>query len=202
MGHSFLQWSGTLGGHLVTEEGDLGCFEDALRRSWLGSRASVADRKEFVDVALALRETGRKRGCHPSKRSRSLVPARCRPWIVEMFVRGFLGRRTWKETRISQMKWWWRSSECRWDGQESGYMLEQHRSWRRSGNLRVGDSSYGCDRQDSGLESYERWALYNLRRDADAWCEVRRPRTLGAASCAISQHGVKFRLGNSEYVRC
>jgi hypothetical protein len=31
MGHSFFQWSGTLGGHFVTEEGDLGCPEDALR---------------------------------------------------------------------------------------------------------------------------------------------------------------------------
>jgi hypothetical protein len=30
MGHSFLQWLGTLGGHFVTEEGDPGCPEDAL----------------------------------------------------------------------------------------------------------------------------------------------------------------------------
>jgi hypothetical protein len=28
------------------------------------------------------------------------------------------------------------------------------------------------------------------------------PRTLGAASSAISQHGVKFRFGNNEPVRC
>jgi hypothetical protein len=32
MGHSSFQRSGTLGGHLVTEEGDLGCSEDALYR--------------------------------------------------------------------------------------------------------------------------------------------------------------------------
>jgi hypothetical protein len=32
MGYSFFQRSGTLGEHLVTEEGDLGCLEDALRR--------------------------------------------------------------------------------------------------------------------------------------------------------------------------
>jgi hypothetical protein len=32
MGYSFFQRLGTLGGHLVTEEGDLGCSEDALRR--------------------------------------------------------------------------------------------------------------------------------------------------------------------------
>jgi hypothetical protein len=31
MGYSFFQRSGTLGGHLVTEEGDLGCPEDARR---------------------------------------------------------------------------------------------------------------------------------------------------------------------------
>jgi hypothetical protein len=30
--HSFLRWSGTLSGHSVAEEGDLGCAEDALRR--------------------------------------------------------------------------------------------------------------------------------------------------------------------------
>jgi hypothetical protein len=32
MGHSFLQWSGTLRGHPVTEEGDLGRSKDVLRR--------------------------------------------------------------------------------------------------------------------------------------------------------------------------
>jgi hypothetical protein len=32
MGHSFFQRLRTFGGHLVTEEGDLGCSEDALRR--------------------------------------------------------------------------------------------------------------------------------------------------------------------------
>jgi hypothetical protein len=31
MEHSFLQWSETLSGHIVTEEGDLGCSEDALQ---------------------------------------------------------------------------------------------------------------------------------------------------------------------------
>jgi hypothetical protein len=31
MGHSFFQPLGALGGHLVTEEGDLGYSEDALR---------------------------------------------------------------------------------------------------------------------------------------------------------------------------
>jgi hypothetical protein len=30
-GHSFFQKLGTLGGHLITEEGDLGCSDDALR---------------------------------------------------------------------------------------------------------------------------------------------------------------------------
>jgi hypothetical protein len=33
MGYSFFQRLGTLGRHLVTEEGDLDCSEDALR--WL-----------------------------------------------------------------------------------------------------------------------------------------------------------------------
>jgi hypothetical protein len=28
----FFQRFGTLGGHLITEEGDLGCSEDAIRR--------------------------------------------------------------------------------------------------------------------------------------------------------------------------
>jgi hypothetical protein len=32
VGHSFLQWSGALRGHLVTEEGDLRCSEDTLLR--------------------------------------------------------------------------------------------------------------------------------------------------------------------------
>jgi hypothetical protein len=32
MGHSPFQELGTLGGHLVTEEGDLGCSKDAFRR--------------------------------------------------------------------------------------------------------------------------------------------------------------------------
>jgi hypothetical protein len=32
MGYSFFQRLGTLSGHLVTEEGDLGCSEDALRQ--------------------------------------------------------------------------------------------------------------------------------------------------------------------------
>jgi hypothetical protein len=32
MGRSFFHRLGTLGGHLVTEEGDFGCPEDALRR--------------------------------------------------------------------------------------------------------------------------------------------------------------------------
>jgi hypothetical protein len=32
MGYSFFRRLGTLGGHLVTEEGDLGCLEDALRQ--------------------------------------------------------------------------------------------------------------------------------------------------------------------------
>jgi hypothetical protein len=32
MGHSFFQRSGTLGGNFVSEEGDLGCFEDTFRR--------------------------------------------------------------------------------------------------------------------------------------------------------------------------
>jgi hypothetical protein len=32
MGHSFFQRLKTLGRHLVTEEGDIGCSEDALRR--------------------------------------------------------------------------------------------------------------------------------------------------------------------------
>jgi hypothetical protein len=31
MGHSIFQRLRTFGGHLVTEEGDLGCSEDALR---------------------------------------------------------------------------------------------------------------------------------------------------------------------------
>jgi hypothetical protein len=31
MGHSFFQRLRTFSGHLVTEEGDLGCSEDALR---------------------------------------------------------------------------------------------------------------------------------------------------------------------------
>jgi hypothetical protein len=30
MGHSFLQWSGTLRVNLLTEEGDHGCSEDTL----------------------------------------------------------------------------------------------------------------------------------------------------------------------------
>jgi hypothetical protein len=30
MGHSFFQILGTLGRHLVTEEGDLGCSKDSL----------------------------------------------------------------------------------------------------------------------------------------------------------------------------
>jgi hypothetical protein len=32
MSHSIFERSGTLGGHLVTEEGNLGCSEDTLRR--------------------------------------------------------------------------------------------------------------------------------------------------------------------------
>jgi hypothetical protein len=32
MGHLTFQKLGTLDGHLVTEEGDFGCSEDALRR--------------------------------------------------------------------------------------------------------------------------------------------------------------------------
>jgi hypothetical protein len=32
IGHSFVQRLGTLGRHLVTEEGDLGCPKNALRR--------------------------------------------------------------------------------------------------------------------------------------------------------------------------
>jgi hypothetical protein len=32
MGHSLFQRLRTFGGHLVTEEGDLGCSQDALRR--------------------------------------------------------------------------------------------------------------------------------------------------------------------------
>jgi hypothetical protein len=32
MGHSLFQRLGTHGGHLVTEEGDLGCSKDVLRR--------------------------------------------------------------------------------------------------------------------------------------------------------------------------
>jgi hypothetical protein len=32
IGHSLVQRLGTLGRHLVTEEGDLGCPKDALRR--------------------------------------------------------------------------------------------------------------------------------------------------------------------------
>jgi hypothetical protein len=32
IGHSFIQRLGALGRHLVTEEGDLGCPKDALRR--------------------------------------------------------------------------------------------------------------------------------------------------------------------------
>jgi hypothetical protein len=32
MDHSFFQRLRTLGGHLVTEEDDIGCSEDALRR--------------------------------------------------------------------------------------------------------------------------------------------------------------------------
>jgi hypothetical protein len=32
MSYSYFQTSGTLGGYLVTEEDDLGCSEDALRR--------------------------------------------------------------------------------------------------------------------------------------------------------------------------
>jgi hypothetical protein len=32
MGHSFFQRLGTLGGHLVSEEGDLGCSKDTIRR--------------------------------------------------------------------------------------------------------------------------------------------------------------------------
>jgi hypothetical protein len=32
IGHSLFQRLRTFGGHLVTEEGDLGCSEDALRR--------------------------------------------------------------------------------------------------------------------------------------------------------------------------
>lgn len=28
MSHSILKWSVTFGGHIVTEEGDLGCSED------------------------------------------------------------------------------------------------------------------------------------------------------------------------------
>jgi hypothetical protein len=31
VGHSLFQRLGTLGGNLVTEEGDLGCWKDALR---------------------------------------------------------------------------------------------------------------------------------------------------------------------------
>jgi hypothetical protein len=72
--------------------------------------------------------------------------------------------RTWREIRIDQKGWWWRSSECRWDEQESGCMLKPDRSWRRSGNLIVGDSSHGCDGQDSGLEWNECSALWSLRR--------------------------------------
>jgi hypothetical protein len=32
VGHSFFQRFGALGGHLITEEGDLTCSEDALHR--------------------------------------------------------------------------------------------------------------------------------------------------------------------------
>jgi hypothetical protein len=32
MGHSFLQWSGTLDGQFVTEEDDLRCSKDTLRQ--------------------------------------------------------------------------------------------------------------------------------------------------------------------------
>jgi hypothetical protein len=58
MGHSFLQWSGTLRGHLVTEEGDLGYSKDTSP-GWLGSRTSKAGRGEPPDVARALRATRR-----------------------------------------------------------------------------------------------------------------------------------------------
>jgi hypothetical protein len=84
-------------------------------------------------------------------------------------VRRCVGQRLWRETRIGQKVWWWWSSECRWDEQESGYKLEPDRSWRRSSNLIVSKSSHGCDGQDSGLEWYERSALCNLRRDANHW---------------------------------
>jgi hypothetical protein len=32
LGHLFFQWPGTLSGHFVTEEGDIECSEDTLRR--------------------------------------------------------------------------------------------------------------------------------------------------------------------------
>jgi hypothetical protein len=47
MGHSILQWSRTLGGNFVSKKGDLGWFEDTLRRvriSHLWSRSKRVGR--------------------------------------------------------------------------------------------------------------------------------------------------------------
>jgi hypothetical protein len=53
--HSFFQQLGALGGHLITEEGDLGYSEDALRRV----DEDPALLKSVEDVASAPQETGR-----------------------------------------------------------------------------------------------------------------------------------------------
>jgi hypothetical protein len=86
-------------------------------------------------------------------------------------------------------------------------MLELDRYWRRSDTLRVGKSSHGCDGQDSGLKWYElQGSIVSAETPIvvllghDVKCGG--PRIHGAAGCAISQHDVEFRFGNSQPVRC
>jgi hypothetical protein len=70
MDHSFFQRLGARGGHLVNEEGDLGCSEDALRRVD-EDPIPLKSVEEPVDVVRVPRETGRKWECRPSRRLRS-----------------------------------------------------------------------------------------------------------------------------------
>jgi hypothetical protein len=54
VGYSFFQRLGTLGGQLATEEGDLGCSEDALRRvdDYTVPLKSVEESSEMLLVFL------------------------------------------------------------------------------------------------------------------------------------------------------
>jgi hypothetical protein len=90
MGHSFFQRFGTLGGHLISNEGDLVCSKDTSL-GWWGSCTSQVSRKEPVGVARALQVTGIKR--------------RCQQWSIVMSGRRCASGSTWRGTRIGRMEW-------------------------------------------------------------------------------------------------